>query len=133
MERTRKSAKAPVRKPPVIFVVDDEPMIGEVVKAILEMEGLQVEVFQDPTLALAALQTSRQPDLLLTDFVMPSLNGMELIEQAKKAKPSLKTMLFSGNFGSEIMRYYPVKPDQFLSKPFQPKALTAMIKSVLAG
>ncbi|MBI5774506.1 MAG: response regulator [Verrucomicrobia bacterium] len=132
MSKIKKSPKPPEKKAPAILVVDDEPMIGEVVKAILEMEGFQVEVFRDPTLALAALQKSRQPDLLLTDFVMPSLNGMELIEQAKKANPGLKTILFSGNFGNEIMRYYPVKPDQFLSKPFQPKVLTAMIKSVLA-
>jgi CheY-like chemotaxis protein len=133
MDKTKKSAKSSEKHTPCIFVVDDEPMIGEVVKAILEMEGFKVEVFRDPTAALAALQKSRQPDLLLTDFVMPSLNGMELIEQSKKANPGLKTILFSGNFGNEIMRYYPVKPDQFLSKPFQPKVLVAMIKSVLAA
>jgi len=133
MDKTKKSTKSSNKRTPAIFVVDDEPMIGEVVKAILELEGFQVEVFRDPTVALAALKKSRQPDLLLSDFVMPSLNGMELIEQAKKVNPGLKTILFSGNFGNEIMRYYPVKPDQFLGKPFQPKVLTAMIKSVLAA
>lgn len=132
MEKTKKSAKPSEKRAPCIFVVDDEPMIGEVVKAILEMEGFQIEVFQDPGAALAVLQKSRQPDLLLTDFVMPSLNGMELIEQAKRANPGLRTVLFSGNFGNEIMRYYPVKPDRFLSKPFQPKTLVDIIKTVLS-
>lgn len=133
MSKPKKSVKLSEKKAPLIFVVDDEPMIGEVVKAILELEGFQIEVFQDPTAALAVLQQSRQPDLLLSDFVMPSLNGMELIEQARKINPGLKTVLFSGNFGSDIMRYYPVKPDKFLNKPFQPKVLTDMIRAVLAA
>ena len=116
-----------------IFVVDDEPMMGEVVEAILQLEGYQTKVFSDPEAALQVLQETRhRPRLLLTDFVMPAMNGMELIEQAKKIQPDLKTILFSGNFGQDIMRYYPVKPDKFISKPFQPKALMALIKAVLA-
>jgi CheY-like chemotaxis protein len=116
-----------------IYVVDDEPMMGEVVEAILQLEGYHTRIFSDPEEALLALAATRtKPQLLLTDFVMPAMNGMELIEQAKRIQPDLKSILFSGNFGQDIMRYYPVKPDKFISKPFQPKALMALIKTVLA-
>ncbi len=127
--RVKKAAK-PLA---LIFVVDDEPMMGEVVEAILQLEGHQTRVFTEPEQALRAIEAEgNKLQLLLTDFVMPGMNGMELIEQAKKTVPELRTILFSGNFGQDIMRYYPVKPDRFLNKPFQPKALTSVVKAVLA-
>jgi DNA-binding NtrC family response regulator len=133
----RKAKSSRVNKPKkviaLIFVVDDEPMMGEVVEAILQLEGHQTRVFTEPEEALRAIEGEKgKLQLLLTDFVMPGMNGMELIEQAKKALPELRTILFSGNFGQDIMRYYPVKPDRFLNKPFQPKALTGLVKAVLA-
>jgi two-component system cell cycle sensor histidine kinase/response regulator CckA len=129
-----KKGGAPAKKkqPPLIYVVDDEPMIGEVVEAILQLEGYRTRVFTSPDQAMLCVQKKEDdPALLLTDFVMPGLNGMELIEHCKKVKPNLKTILFSGNFGQDIMNYYPVKPDRFLSKPFQPKILTDLVKAVL--
>jgi DNA-binding NtrC family response regulator len=133
MTVSRKSGSHKTKKPgPLIFVVDDEPMIGEVVEAILVLEGYRIRVFQNPEEALQCLENGDDaPGLLLTDFVMPGLNGMELIEHAKKLHPHIKTILFSGNFGQDIMNYYPVKPERFLSKPFQPKILTDLIKAVL--
>ena len=139
--RKKTPAKAKAKSPKVrkvkkeaalIFVVDDEPMMGEVVEAILKLEGHQTRVFTEPDEALRAIDAERgKVKLLLTDFVMPGMNGMELIEQAKKNAPDLRTILFSGNFGQDIMRYYPVKPDRFLNKPFQPKALTGLVQAVL--
>ena len=131
---SRKSAQPQPAKgaPPTVFVVDDEPMIGEVVEAILQLEGYRTQVFQDPEIALRTLTKSKEkPMVLLTDFVMPGMNGMELIERCKKARPDLKTILFSGNFGEDILRYYAVKPDRFLSKPFQPRALTAVLNGIM--
>jgi DNA-binding NtrC family response regulator len=132
--KTKPSRAAKAKKSlALIFVVDDEPMMGEVVEAILQLEGHQTRVFTEPEEALRAIESEKgNLQLLLTDFVMPGMNGMELIEQAKKVAPELRTILFSGNFGQDIMRYYPVKPDRFLNKPFQPKALTGLVKAVLA-
>lgn len=116
----------------LIYVVDDESMIGEVVEVILKLKGFKPKFFTDPSLALAAITNDQpKPDLLLTDFLMSPLNGMELIERAKRVCPTLKTILYSGNVAEEIMHYYSVKPDGFLGKPFLPKNLIAQVRSVL--
>lgn len=116
----------------LIYVVDDESMIGEVVEVILKLKGFQPKFFTDPERALQSLtQDEPKPDLLLTDFLMSPINGMELIERAKRVLPTLKTILYSGNVGEEIMQYYSARPDGFISKPFLPKTLVTMVNSVL--
>lgn len=116
----------------LVYVVDDESMIGEVVEVILKLKGFKPRFFTDPELALRTMtEEEPKPDLLLADFLMSPMNGMELIERAKRVCPSLKTILYSGNVGEEITHYYSVKPDGFVSKPFLPKTLVAMVKSVL--
>jgi DNA-binding NtrC family response regulator len=116
----------------VIYVVDDESMIGEVVEVILKLKGFHPKFFTDAEFALQALEKeTAKPDLLLTDFLMHPMNGMELIERCKRVQPELKTILYSGNVGEEIMQYYSVKPDGFISKPFLPDTLVSIVKSVL--
>ena len=116
----------------LVYVVDDESMIGEVVEVILKLKGFRPRFFTNPETALQALiQEEPKPDLLLTDFLMSPINGMELIERCKRVRPDLKTILYSGNVGAEIMEYYSVKPDGFVSKPFLPKTLVGIVKSVL--
>jgi DNA-binding NtrC family response regulator len=118
---------------PSIFVVDDEPMVGELVATVLEMDGFNIRLFRNAAEALKAFVSANpRPALLLTDFVMDGLNGMELIEHCKRAHPTLKTILYSGNVGMEITQRYPVKPDFFIRKPFQPRNLVDMVRSVLA-
>ena len=116
-----------------IYVVDDEPMVGELVATVLEMDGYQTTLFRNPAEALKAFITANpRPALLLTDFVMDGLNGMELIEHCKRAQPALKTILYSGNLGAEITQRYPVKPDYFIRKPFRPQNLLDTVRLVLA-
>lgn len=116
-----------------IYVVDDEAMIGEVVEVILKLKGFHPKFFTDPEIALQSLANDQpRPHLLLTDFLMTPINGMELIERCKRIQPDLKTILYSGNVGEEILKYYSVKPDAFMSKPFLPKTLVSTVRSVLA-
>jgi DNA-binding NtrC family response regulator len=116
-----------------IYVVDDEPMVGELVATVLEMDGYQTKLFRNPAEALKTfIAANPRPDLVLTDFVMDGLNGMELIEHCKRAQPTLKTILYSGNVGIEITQRYPIKPDYFIRKPFQPKNLVDIVGQVLA-
>ena len=99
----------------------------------MSLEGYQIISFQEAGLALQAfLKADPKPQLLLTDFMMRPMNGMELIEQCKLAQAPLKTILYSGNVGEEIMENYPMRPDAFLLKPFLPKKLIELVKSVLA-
>ena len=115
-----------------IYVVDDEPMVGELVATVLEMAGFQIKQFIHPAEALEAfIAANPRPALLMTDFVMPDLNGMQLIENCKQTQPTLKTILFSGNVGAEVIQRYQVKPDFFIRKPFHPKNLVDVVRSVL--
>jgi DNA-binding NtrC family response regulator len=120
-------------KSALIYIVDDEHMVGEVVEVILNLEGYLPKFFCDPTEAYHAFaKADPRPALLLTDFLMSPINGMQLIEQCKRLQPGLKTILYSGNVGQEITRYYSTRPDAFLSKPFLPKTLVHLVQSVLA-
>lgn len=118
----------------LVYVVDDEPMVGDVVQAILKMGGFKSVFFEDPAVALKAFgKADPKPDLLLTDFQMPLMTGRELIQRCREIHPDLKTILYSGNVQEDTVAFYPAKPDRFLRKPFTPKTLIDLVKGVLAG
>jgi two-component system response regulator ChvI len=122
--------------PPVddklIYVVDDESMIGDVVQIILKLDGFKPRFFTDPEEALRAMMDeTAKPVLLLTDFVMSPMNGIELIQRCKQDCPQLKTILYSGNAGEDIFVHAAVKPDAFLRKPFLPRTLLNLVRSTL--
>lgn len=130
---TTESNPATAKKTALVYVVDDEPMVGDVVQAILKMGGYESVLFDDPKAAFQALSDANpKPTLLLTDFLMPQMTGRELIQHCKKVHPALKTILYSGNVQEETVAFYPARPDRFLRKPFTPKTLIDLVQSVLA-
>ena len=115
-------------------MVDDEPMVGDVVQAILKVGGYQSVYFQNPVLAFEAFKKANpKPDLLLTDFQMPQMTGRELIQRCKEVHPGLKTILYSGNVQEDTVSFYASKPDRFLRKPFTPQTLIDLVNAVMAG
>jgi CheY-like chemotaxis protein len=78
-----------------VFVVDDEQLIAYTLAVILKMSGYASLAFTDP---LEALKTSESltPELLITDVMMPQLNGIELAIKIKAKCPECKVLLFSG-------------------------------------
>ena len=117
----------------LVFLVDDELMVGEVVVAILKLGGHQIRWFQDPIKALEGFRDSDpKPDLLLTDYKMPQMTGRELIQRCKEAHPALKTILYSGDVQEDTAALYKAKPDRLLRKPFVPNTLLDLVKQVLA-
>lgn len=126
------SREASSRGDVLIYVVDDEPMICEIVASILGLEGFRSASFTDPRKALAAFtQADPRPALLVTDYVMGPMNGMELIHKCRTLAPTLKTILYSGNVSEDITDIYVFKPDAFMEKPFLPRTLIDLIESVL--
>jgi CheY-like chemotaxis protein len=117
---------------PVIYAVDDEVMILELIAVVLEPLGYRVLTFPDPSLAFKSFASHPQrPALIITDYAMHSFNGMELIEKCRALVPDQKTLLASGTVGEEIFANSPVRPDRFLAKPFKTQDLAAAVRELI--
>ncbi len=115
-----------------IFVVDDDPIVLEVTETLLRLDGYRTQAFQDPEEAGRAFASaSPRPQVLLSDYVMNRLNGLELIELCVKLDGNLRTILMSGSAGEEILHRGRVKPHQFLLKPFHRGQLLGAVRAVL--
>lgn len=79
-----------------VLVIDDEPMILHLVSHALGNAGYETLVCDCATDALRILSNVESIGAVVTDFVMPEMNGIELIERARKAKPSLRAILMTG-------------------------------------
>lgn len=115
-----------------IYIVDDEPTLLELAEYILEMEGFRFEKFEEPKKALAAFQAADpRPDLIVTDYVMLGMDGLQLVGECKRLKPDLRSILVSGTVQEEVVHRSPVKVDEFLRKPYLAQEFLESIYSVL--
>ena len=115
-----------------VFVVDDERIISETLAAILMRSGFNAIPFSDPLKALEAVELNR-PDILISDVMMPGLNGIELAIQLKRKLPSCKVVLFSGQAAtSDMLEGARQNGHDFLllTKPVHPSDLLAVIGHV---
>jgi CheY-like chemotaxis protein len=127
-----KGAKNGKARRPLIFLVDDQPMLLDLAEISLQGGDYSLKKFLDPEEALDVFLKARiKPDLLITDYALGKMNGLELIERCKAAKPDLKTILVSGTAGAEIVLESPVKVDRFIGKPYQPTGLAELVHRVL--
>jgi len=116
-----------------VLVAEDDPMVGEVVCAMLQMGGLKSTLATGPYEAIEILKDNRQQfALLLTDFRMPCMTGIELIQHARSLRPGLKTILYSGNADESVTANHRAQPNRFLQKPFTPKVLNDLVREVIA-
>jgi DNA-binding NtrC family response regulator len=108
----------------LVFVVHDEPAIATTAALILCSVGFDARAFTDPLAALKAAQ-SDPPNLLLSDVVMPGLNGYELSARVVKDCPQCKVLLFSGNPGARenCATTSTEKSLEILPKPIPPERL----------
>ena len=119
---------------PVIFAVDDEPMLLELIVLVLEPLGYRVRTFRDPTEAVRALSLAKpSPALVITDYAMHSMNGMDLIRDCRRANPRQKILLVSGTVDENIYRNSQVKPDQFMAKPYQARELAQTVRTLVGA
>jgi DNA-binding NtrC family response regulator len=116
----------------LVFVVDDEYVIAETAAMILRVNGFDARAFNDPLVALEAARVD-PPSLLLSDVIMPGLNGFELSTGMVKDCPKCKVLLLSGNPGAR--ENYATTPDEksleILCKPIQPVDLLNAIRNKL--
>ena len=126
---TESPPETPAAEPrPTILVVDDEDPVRELVRDALESEGYTVLVTADP-LEARRIATSRTIHLLLTDVVMPRMNGLELAERVEAASPATKVLMMSG-FMTPAMK---ASGRTILSKPFGLDDLLRAVRESLSG
>jgi DNA-binding response OmpR family regulator len=121
-------------KQPVVFVVDDEQVIATTLALILRQKGFEAHSFDLPEEALAAAR-EMAPDLLLTDIVMPVLNGIELALRMLEERPSCKVLMISGQqVTTELLAKASANGNDFevLAKPVHPKELLGRIDMLFA-
>ncbi|MGE4606082.1 MAG: sigma-54 dependent transcriptional regulator [Myxococcota bacterium] len=118
--------------PSQILVVDDEPKIGELLRTVLERADLSVEVLQDPEQALALLK-ERPFDVVITDFKMPGINGLELLRRTKAIRPDCEVVVMTAHATVEMAREALKRGAvDFITKPFSPeRELKPLILSIL--
>jgi DNA-binding NtrC family response regulator len=116
-----------------ILVVEDEEQLLDLAKIALEMQGYKVLAAKSPGDALVLCERSgEQIDLLLTDVIMPGMNGKELRTRLTTIKPGLKTLFMSG-YTADIVAMRGVLEDgvHFLQKPFTPAQLANRVRETL--
>ncbi len=120
-----------------ILVVEDEFGYQDTLRSIFTMEGFEVRVAIDGETGYE-MYRSFEPDLLLTDIVMPNVNGIELVRRIRLENPGIKVIFMSGFFGvkrlkkeldEEVIQYgYPT-----LSKPFKVSYLLDIVTEYLGS
>jgi DNA-binding NtrC family response regulator len=119
---------------PLVFVVDDEPMLLELASMIIEPLGYRVKTFRDPVAALREFSLANPlPVLVVTDFAMHQMNGMDLIRDCRRINPEQKILLVSGTVDADIYRDSPQKPNAFLVKPYEATELVGLVRTVLGA
>ena len=81
-------------RPTRVLVVDDEPALRKSIERILGARGFQVSVAEDGVAALEALERA-QPDVILTDILMPRMTGLDLLKKAKERWPAVEVVLMT--------------------------------------
>jgi DNA-binding NtrC family response regulator len=113
-----------------VLIVDDEPMIRELLEEMLEREGMDVRSASNGEEALKELRTSFY-DMCFLDIILPGINGVETMGKIREVSPGTKIALMTGySHGSNVARGKK-NADYFLTKPFDPSQIKRVIKKLL--
>jgi len=115
-----------------IFVVDDERMLLDLAVAILQPLGYDVRTFSDPRVALKEFSAAK-PAVIITDYAMGGMNGLDLVRECKRINPKQKMILLSGTVDEDFYANLPLKPDRFLVKPYPIHEFIETIRALVAS
>ena len=115
--------------------MEDEEAILSLGKSVLERFGYTVLAARIPGEAITTAEQYKGPiHLLVTDVVMPEMNGNELKERIQGLKPNIKVLFMSGYTANAIMHRGILESDvHFLQKPFSVNSLAGKVREVLDG
>lgn len=119
-----------------ILLIDDDALLRDTVRQLLELDGHQVEEACDGAVGLQKLRQHGGVDLVITDMLMPQMDGAQVIVEVKRLRPGLPVLAISGGRRSLSPRFnldtaVIAGAAQSLSKPFGRAALQAAVESAL--
>jgi signal transduction histidine kinase len=128
-------AAAPTTGTETVLLVEDEDTVRFLIRNILESKGYRVLEARRGTEALSLCERHTGPlHLLLTDLVMPEMDGRELAEQLGPRYPAMKVLYISGYTNGALVHHGMLPGDTaYLQKPFTPDTLAQKVREVLGG
>ena len=114
-----------------MLVVDDDPVVSDVVRRYLEQDGCDVRLESDGIAALASVQKD-PPDLIVLDLMLGGIDGLEVCRRLRRDRPHLPIVMLTA-LGEESDRVLGLETgaDDYVTKPFSPRELALRVRSVL--
>ena len=112
-----------------VLVVDDEPMVRRFAARVLRDEGFGVHEAGDGAEALELIRAGiAELEVVLSDIVMPRMDGVQLLQSLSTVRPNLPVILMSGFATDQLAELGITSPCGVLAKPFSPEALVAEVR-----
>ncbi len=113
-----------------VLVVDDEPHIRTVLRSYLQADGFDVTEAADGEGAIAAIRDGR-PDVVLLDVMLPGIDGLEVLRQLRVFSDAYVILVTARAEEVDKLVGLGVGADDYVTKPFSPREVTARVKAVL--
>ncbi len=113
-----------------VLIVDDEPMVRDVLERYLTRSGFIAESAGDGEAAIAAFDASR-PDLVLLDLMLPRIDGFSVFQSIRARGPTPVIMLTARGEETERIAGLELGADDYVAKPFSPREVVARVQAVL--
>ena len=113
-----------------VLIVDDEPIVRDVLQRYLSRSGFAVDTAADGEQALAAVETAA-PNLVLLDLMLPGLDGLEVFTRIRDRASTPVIMLTAKGEETDRVVGLEMGADDYITKPFSPREVVARVRSVL--
>jgi DNA-binding NtrC family response regulator len=111
-----------------ILIVDDEPIVGERLKAFIKKDGHRSEIFVDPSAALKRLE-EKNFDIVISDIRMGEIDGIQVMQKVFQKSPRTKVIMITGYATLELARESLTKGAfDFIAKPFKLREIRRTIE-----
>ncbi|MGX7668571.1 response regulator transcription factor [Flavobacterium pedocola] len=115
-----------------ILIIDDDKIISNIINFLLKKEGFEVHIAQNGIEGIEKI-SQLNPDLIITDIIMPYKSGLEITMFAKTHYPDTPILMVSslGKEDQTVTEVFNLGVDEFLAKPFDPSEILTKVKSLL--
>jgi len=114
-----------------LLAIDDEPHVLELISEALQQEGLEIITANEPETGLK-LFFERRPHVVITDLMMPNLNGMEVLQKIVAADPGVEVILMTANYSTDLaVEAIQKGACDFVTKPLDLDRLRSRVKQLL--